>query len=188
MRRGQLSIIVVLLALIGAAAACNLGDTALNTTPQPNAIAQLPTRTPPPIFPSITPLFGGSAAPRTAIPFGVAVPTLPPQVNAQQVGQPVITATPDRSGVLVQPGVVPGVVIVTATPVPGTITVPAGQIGSSLGALFTSLFTLTTGFLNNTWQFVGGQGGWIMQLICCVIPFLIAIGYVFRRGTRLFRW
>lgn len=169
-------------AIVLAGVACSLGGTAALPTPAPGVVVQGPTRTLIPAFPSITPLFGAQAAPRTAIPFGVAIPTLPPAVaTAQAVSQPV--ATQDRSGVLLQPGVI----VVTATPVPGTITVPAGQIGSTVGTLLTSMFGLATGFLNTSWTFVGAQGGWLLQLVCCVIPFILALGYVFRRGMRIFR-
>lgn len=133
-----------------------------------------------PIIPSITPLsFGAPGA--QAVPFGAPLPTLAPgAVNPQTAptSPPIVQTSASNPG---------SVIVITATPQPGTIVVPAGQIGNTVGNLAGSIFDLVGGFISNSWTFVGQQGGWLLQVLCCFVPFILAFGYVVRRGRRIFR-
>ncbi|MCS7071021.1 MAG: hypothetical protein NZM00_05915, partial [Anaerolinea sp.] len=83
---------------------------------------------------------------------------------------------------------VPGsVIVITATPQPGTIVVPAGQISNTVGNLASSVFDLFGGMVSTLWSFVGQQGGWLLQVLCCFVPFILAFAYLTRRIRRIFR-
>jgi len=148
------------------------------TPPTGAAVAQQPTA--PPIMPSITPLsFGAPGA--QAVPFGMPLPTLAPgSINAQTIS----TSPPIVQTSASDPG---SVIVITATPQPGTIVVPAGQIGNTVGNLAGSLFDLIGGFISNSWTFIGQQGGWMLQVLCCFVPFILVFTYVVRQGRRIFR-
>jgi hypothetical protein len=171
----------LLLALIGIALIPVLtGLTQADPTPLPRtAVAQQPG---PAIMPSITPL-NFSAPGAQAVPFGMPLPTpVPGAANAQPTLLP--TSPPIVQTSASNPG---SVIVITATPQPGTIIVPAGQISSTVGNLAGSIFDLIGGMVSTLWGFVGQQGGWLLQVLCCFVPFIAAFAYLTRRLRRILR-
>jgi hypothetical protein len=169
-RMKKYTFILMLLCLSITVVACNLAqEVPVSPLPPATFTSSAPLATPRQLPPSLTPLFGA--------PGSTPVPTIArtDPFSAQSASTPI-----------------PGVTIaVTIAQTPGTVTVavPTGQIGDFISHTFNNIivpivnviidfFTNTVGYL---WQLAGSQGGFLAQFICCILPGIVAVIYIWRR-------
>ena len=142
-------------------------------------------------MPSITPLFS-NGQPQNVVPFGgssgggfsaqvQAAATLPPgQVTVgAQAQQVVVTSVPGTI-----PTVAPAIVITDST-VQQSDTFLTNLFNNVLVPVINFLLSIINGTIVTIWNFVGAQGGFLGQSLCCIAPAL-AGGYwfIFRRLRR----
>ncbi len=116
------------------------------------------------------------------------------------------TSPTQASGIVLiptQPGTGGGVVsgistsspLFAATPGPNgsvTFTIPTGQIQNVtndffttvLSPLFTNFFSFVSQAATSMWALAGTQGGFMGQVLCCVVPIIILFAYITRRRRR----
>lgn len=146
-------------------------------------------------LPSITPLFYNGRPP-SVIPYGASGSS----VSAGQAGtgtgaqaqavtgqqQQPAAATPAGAQPTRQPGALP-----TLAPSIAISDSSQQAAGNALNSIFNSLvvpvinfiLTLVNGTLVTVWNFAGSQGGLLGQSVCCIVPFLGAVWWLFfRRG------
>lgn len=181
----------LLLILIGAAlsvllAACNLGDPGsgrLQPTPTSFGGVSISSRATPVQIPSITPLFSGP--PATRVPFtGGSIGSSALQTQTAVAMNPIAASTPAFGAQNV-----PGSTAPVATNIPGsvTVTIPTGQIASTANNIFSIIFEFLGGTISTLWAQAGQAGGFSGQVLCCLIPGIIAGIYLFNRVLRPFR-
>jgi hypothetical protein len=163
-------LLILLLGFSALLLACNLARQVPNAALQPTVTPGGPRPTAESLQPSITPLFGGSAA--------TSVPGSDSSIGAQTAGTPIL-------GVTLAP---------SAVRTPGTVTVsiPTGQIGDFLGYALQNIIlpvlNLAIGMVASSatylWQLAASRGGWIGQVGCCIVPIVVIVLYLLRGGRR----
>lgn len=145
-------------------------------------------------MPSITPLFFNGRPPNV-VPYGASGSSVSAGqagqtgtgAQAQSItGQAQAAATPASAQPTRQPGALP-------TLAPSISISDTGQqaAGNALSSIFNSLvvpvinfiLTLANGTIVTVWNFAGSQGGLLGQSVCCIVPFLGSVWWLFfRRG------